>query len=81
VVFQQWENVVEEWCFSNGKMGRKWENVLLKSGVSAMGKWGKMLLKSGVSAMGKWGKMLLKSGVSAMGKWGRGMERKKNERG
>jgi hypothetical protein len=38
VVFQQWENgknVVEEWCFSNGKMGK----MLLKSGVSAMGKW------------------------------------------
>jgi hypothetical protein len=32
----------------------------------------KMLLKSGVSVMGKMGKMrkmLLKSGVSAMGKW------------
>jgi hypothetical protein len=36
VVFQQWEkngeNVVEEWCFSNGKMGK----MLLTSGVSAM---------------------------------------------
>jgi hypothetical protein len=34
-VFQQWENgknVVEEWCFSNGKMRK----MLLKSGVSAM---------------------------------------------
>jgi hypothetical protein len=39
VVFQQWENgkneenVVEEWCFSNGKKGK-----MLNSGVSAMGK-------------------------------------------
>jgi hypothetical protein len=56
VVFQQWENgknVAEEWCF---KMGKKMEKMLLKSGVSAMGKWGKMLLKSGVSTMGKWEK-------------------------
>jgi hypothetical protein len=31
------KNVVEEWCFSNGNMGK----MLLKSGVSTMGKWEK----------------------------------------
>jgi hypothetical protein len=41
-MFQQWgkgRNIVEQWCFSNGK---KKGEILLNSGVSAMGKMGKM---------------------------------------
>jgi hypothetical protein len=34
MVFQQWRNIVEQWCFSNGKKNE----ILLNSGVSAMGK-------------------------------------------
>jgi hypothetical protein len=48
MVFQQWRNIVEQWCFSNGKKKRN----IVEQWCFSNGKKGKILLNSGVSTMG-----------------------------